>query len=477
MVFARIEQYDEPMANMRFSVCIVYWIAIQSTLIGSIAGAVDRRADDENITDLEPIRDQRLTLMQLDSIWPIDESARSKRNEEIGDEPVLTRHGKHRKRRRCRNRSTCLRNTTATRLHLSRGDRAPVNETSNQSKSGANATVAGIDDRLQDSRTDSKGKGHEITESAGDNDGIVSERNVSVNEDSSDLETTDSPDERPTASEMEPVGANRSLEAKDQSRKDEVGDGDDYTDEEPAAMYSAMDEQFTVPDSLSALLSKLFQSLRNTSTTNEQDIFKDLNFVNGTSEDPCQKWLNSKEKFDEVFLGGLTSLPGCPCQYPSNIFYDDKIWDEKRKKHFRWRDVSGESQRLDVYKPGAAYCIRSLLTQGTGSAAAQHCCYDRDRKLLTRGSGAGTPNFVSPEISSILHEKIDVLPWRLCKGDFSRYNEVRPPNNENNCETNPDDEEYQRQIDSTNVSSHVLCTASQRERGEAAANPGTSKPI
>ena len=89
-------------------------------------------------------------------------------------------------------------------------------------------------------------------------------------------------------------------------------------------------------------------------------------------------------------------------------------------KYFRWRDVSGSSQRLDVYKPGAAYCVRSLLTQGSGSAAAQHCCYDRRRKLLTRGSGAGTPYFVSPEISPTLHERIDVLPWRLCKGDFSR---------------------------------------------------------
>lgn len=83
--------------------------------------------------------------------------------------------------------------------------------------------------------------------------------------------------------------------------------------------------------------------------------------------------------------------------------------------------MSGGSQRLDVYKPGAAYCVRSLLAQGSGNAAAQHCCYDRKRRLLTRGSGAGTPNFVSPEISAVLHERIDVLPWRLCKGDFSRY--------------------------------------------------------
>lgn len=114
-------------------------------------------------------------------------------------------------------------------------------------------------------------------------------------------------------------------------------------------------------------------------------------------------------------------MPACSCQYPTNIFYDDKIWDERQGRHFRWRDVSGDSQRLDVYKPGAVYCVRSLLTQGSGTPAAQHCCYDRRRKLVTRGSGAGTPNFVSPEISAILHQRIDVLPWRLCKGDFSRF--------------------------------------------------------
>lgn len=45
----------------------------------------------------------------------------------------------------------------------------------------------------------------------------------------------------------------------------------------------------------------------------------------------------------------------------------------------------------------------------------------RDRKLITRGSGAGSPNYVSPDVSKILHDKLDILPWRLCKGDFTKY--------------------------------------------------------
>ncbi|XP_069691808.1 uncharacterized protein [Periplaneta americana] len=163
-------------------------------------------------------------------------------------------------------------------------------------------------------------------------------------------------------------------------------------------------------------------------------------------EDPCERWMHCKDKLQRAFLGPLGSLPSCPCRYPSAIFYDDKIWDKEQGKYFRWRDVSGEAERLDVYKPGAAYCIRSLLAQGSTSLAAQHCCYDRYRRLITRGSGAGTPDLVSPEVSVTLHEKVDVVPWRLCKGDFTRYNKVRPPNNQNNCTANPDDREFQRQV-------------------------------
>ncbi|XP_033609198.1 isthmin-1-like [Cryptotermes secundus] len=163
-------------------------------------------------------------------------------------------------------------------------------------------------------------------------------------------------------------------------------------------------------------------------------------------EDPCERWIRCKDKLQKAFLGPLGALPSCPCRYPSAIFYDDKIWDQGQGKYFRWRDVSGEAERLDVYKPGAMYCVRSLLVPGSASLAAQHCCYDRYRRLLTRGSGAGTPDFVSPEVSVSLHEKIDILPWRLCKGDFTRYNRVRPPNNGNNCTANPSEEEFLQQV-------------------------------
>ncbi|XP_017877874.1 uncharacterized protein LOC108623691 isoform X2 [Ceratina calcarata] len=424
---------------MRFSLCI-YWIAFLSPLIGSITSAKDLQEEHET-TDLKLIEDEILALIQQDSSWMIDESARSKRNGEIEVERILTRHKKHRKRRRCKNQSTtCLRGTSTT----PRGDEAPVDETSEKLKLATES-----DDRVQDSHTETKEKDHNINHSLRENDGIIPERNASINQNLSDLKLTNSSDGRSTASESELPRANPSFQTsrKDRPKKGEISDNDDYVDEEPSAMYSAVDEQYAIPESITVLLNKLFQALGN--TTNDQDTLNDSTSTNETTEDPCQKWINSKDKFNDVFASSLTVLPACPCLYPNNIVYDDKIWDEKRKKNFRWRDVSGESHRLDVYKSGATYCIRSALTQGTGSAAAQHCCYDSDRKLLTRGSGAGTPHFISAEVSTILHEKLDILPWRLCKGDFSRYNAVRPPNNENNCETNPEDEEYQRQVNST----------------------------
>ncbi|XP_043802170.1 uncharacterized protein LOC122719947 isoform X2 [Apis laboriosa] len=414
--------------------------------------------------DLENMYRKKI-LNLLQPSWMIDELIRNKRNEQLVEE-IPTRHAKHRKRRRYRNRSTCVESTSGSKLSLRQDNNTtPIDiHISNETKKNRdeNNTVLEIEEELDDilgvndqemyNKTKEEDYNTDVEKNrikSKKGSFVVIERNNSTSN-LSDEGLIGSYDEPSITDEIEYENVDQSWKKRDRSKKDKFTESTDYSDEiYSPAIYSAADDHVIIHESLSDLLAKLFQSLRNATTTDERNIFKELNFVNGTNEDPCQKWLNSRDKLEQVFLDGLTSLPACPCQYPSNIFYDDKIWDEKRMKYFRWRDVSGDSQRLDVYKPGATYCIRSLLTQGSGSAAVQHCCYDRQRKLLTRGSGAGTPNFVSPEISPILHERIDILPWRLCKGDFSRYNGVRPPNNDNACQANPDDEEYQRQIDNT----------------------------
>ncbi|XP_026287546.2 isthmin-like [Frankliniella occidentalis] len=162
---------------------------------------------------------------------------------------------------------------------------------------------------------------------------------------------------------------------------------------------------------------------------------------------PCDRWMACSAKLRPVMWAQLAALPACPCTFPANVFYYNKIWDDKHGRYFRWRDASGRGERLDVYHPGAAHCVRSLHTANAGLLAAQHCCYDRNRQLLTRGSGAGTPALMSPDVSAALHDILDIRPWRICKGDFTRYNDVRPPNNDNDCAANPDEDEFQRQVD------------------------------
>ncbi|XP_032997913.1 isthmin-2 isoform X1 [Lacerta agilis] len=164
--------------------------------------------------------------------------------------------------------------------------------------------------------------------------------------------------------------------------------------------------------------------------------------------DSCEKWLNCKSDFLNKYLSKvLSDLPSCPCSYPLEAVYSAvNLRDERQGKNFRWRDASGPKERLDIYKPTARFCLRSMLSLDSTTLAAQHCCYDESARLITRGKGAGAPNLISTEFSPELHYKVDMLPWILCKGDWSRYHAVRPPNNGQRCADNPPEEEYLSQL-------------------------------
>ncbi|TRY86576.1 hypothetical protein DNTS_018574 [Danionella cerebrum] len=159
----------------------------------------------------------------------------------------------------------------------------------------------------------------------------------------------------------------------------------------------------------------------------------------GTDADSCERWLNCKSEFLQRYLQQMFSeLPSCPCSYPSEASSNTvSLPDEGHARSFQWRDASGPKERLGVYKPSAYFCLRSTLLKEGATLAAQHCCYDENKHLLTRGKGAGTPNLISTEFSPELHYEVDVLPWILCKGDWSRFHVVRPPNNGLRCTENP----------------------------------------
>uniref|UniRef100_A0A3P8V0N7 Isthmin 2a n=1 Tax=Cynoglossus semilaevis TaxID=244447 RepID=A0A3P8V0N7_CYNSE len=167
-----------------------------------------------------------------------------------------------------------------------------------------------------------------------------------------------------------------------------------------------------------------------------------------TGVDSCDKWLSCKNDFLQKYLHQvLTELPSCPCVYPSETVYKAVyIPDSRLQKTYRWRDSSGPKERLDIYKPSARFCIHSMLSYDSTTLGAQHCCYDDQMRLITRGTGAGAPNLISTEFSPDLHYKVDVLPWILCKGDWSLFHSVRPPNNGLACGDNPSDQVFQMQL-------------------------------
>ncbi|XP_023686836.2 isthmin-1-like [Paramormyrops kingsleyae] len=165
--------------------------------------------------------------------------------------------------------------------------------------------------------------------------------------------------------------------------------------------------------------------------------------------DSCERWMNCKSEFLRKYMLKVSSdLPSCPCSYPTEAAYGStNVHDSATGRDFRWKDASGPKEKLPIYKPTARYCIRSSLTLQSTTLAAQHCCYDDDMALITRGKGAGSPNLISTEFSEDLHYKVDILPWVICKGDWSRYNQARPPNNRQRCGENPVEEDYRKQCE------------------------------
>lgn len=133
--------------------------------------------------------------------------------------------------------------------------------------------------------------------------------------------------------------------------------------------------------------------------------------------DACDEWLKCNKQIAQDFIE-KSFLPACPCTFPLKRVKSRTIWDSKAGKDILWTDVS--THEVLAYKPGAAHCIRQKLVPGAITLAVQQCCYDSRYSLLTRGKAAGTPNQVSPYISKELHYKVDLLPWIICKGDWTR---------------------------------------------------------
>lgn len=182
-----------------------------------------------------------------------------------------------------------------------------------------------------------------------------------------------------------------------------------------------------------------------TQTSSTTRAFQNITGAPTTAGDPCSLWQNCALNQDANLTRWMKKLPNCPCQFhPMQLFYNRTLYDQQLDKYFEWRVMKRDKPAL--LRRTAKFCIRQLRSFASSSLAAQVCCYNASQKLITRGVGAGTPFLVSPDWSSDVHHKLDVLPIRLCNGDWTRYHAVRPPNNGLNCTTNPDDAEFARQV-------------------------------
>lgn len=135
-------------------------------------------------------------------------------------------------------------------------------------------------------------------------------------------------------------------------------------------------------------------------------------------------------------------LPACPCENPdkNGVQLNDG-----------WAKDKGE---IGKYHKGADECFRSYppITTREGESG-QQCCYDSSKKLITHGSGAGTPDMESTcdgeDTNGIMtlryrgvlaHYNKDVKPWDEHGGIDSGwvwYNQLWKPNNINGCTMNP----------------------------------------
>jgi RHS repeat-associated protein len=126
------------------------------------------------------------------------------------------------------------------------------------------------------------------------------------------------------------------------------------------------------------------------------------------------------KKINTEYKGWLKELPPCPvkkeqCKLPQ--FEEDGL---NLSRGFL----------LQVFHPGAYSSYRSkpqkfLVNGKLISTTSQQCTYDNNGNLITKGPGAGTPDFASAKVDSEKHVNYDVKTW--CALGWQEYNKTWIP--------------------------------------------------
>ncbi|MCO6492016.1 MAG: hypothetical protein J5I98_26605 [Phaeodactylibacter sp.] len=142
-----------------------------------------------------------------------------------------------------------------------------------------------------------------------------------------------------------------------------------------------------------------------------------------------------QDNFSEVVGGGsewYAKLPDCPCEYSESL-------DGKAEMCGEWEDFSngcnGFFNYLDKYHYGATYEIRWAKDE---DSPGQQCTYDRNRRLITEGLAAGTPDkygVVDPCNPNSDHASADVAPWEGSMPCYQYLEEWRSSEGKN-CQKN-----------------------------------------
>ncbi|NUQ25064.1 MAG: hypothetical protein HUU34_14040 [Saprospiraceae bacterium] len=203
-------------------------------------------------------------------------------------------------------------------------------------------------------------------------------------------------------------------------------------------------------NSTTGLQAKLVLVVSGTFVNNGIENIQVANLMLDDFGDPQGIWISNgtgrlfidQDGFSTV-VGGSSAwyaqLPDCPCEYKTDI-------DGKTEMCGMWVDCGPAAQ---AYHYGATYEIRWAPEEADNPG--QQCTYDANKRLITAGIAAGTPDKISPRscgiptLSTCDHYTEDVLPWgntaytSICGGSANdiipcwQYLQNWPPNKGDNC--------------------------------------------